>query len=161
MHEIVYSQLGIIQKRDTAVHALRKVVRRNVGRHTDGDAVRTVDEDIRKTRRQHDGLHFGIVEVGIKVHRFLFDIAKHFRRKFGKTGFGITVSRRGIAVHRTEVSVPVHERKVDGKVLRKPYQRVVNRAVAVRVEFTEHFTDDLGAFFISFIVVKPHVVHGV
>ena len=43
---------------------LAEVVRRNVRRHADGDAARTVDEQLRQAPGQHDRLDALIVEVG-------------------------------------------------------------------------------------------------
>ena len=55
--------------------------------------------------------------------------------------------------------MPVHEREVDGEVLREAHEGVVHRTVAVRVEFTQNITDDAGALTIIFVVIKAHLVH--
>ena len=106
-------------------------------------------------------MHARIVEVGVKIHRILIDFAEHFESHFAHTRFGIPVSRRGVAVHRTEVSVSVYERHIYGEVLREPYERVVYGTVAVGVIFTENVTDDGRALFIRFIGSKTEFVHRV
>ena len=161
LQKIVHLEIGIVQQSDASVDDLAQIVRGDIGRHADGDPVRAVDQDIREAGGQDDRLHLGIVEVGIKIHRVLVDFTQHLRRQLGKARLRVAVCRRGVAVHRTEVAVPVHERKVDGKILRQAHERVVNGSVAVRVIFTEHFTDDLGALLIALVAVKPHLVHRV
>jgi len=60
------------------------------------------------------------------IHRFLIQIAQHFRREFGHSRLGITHCRGRIAVDGTEVSVPVYQGKIDGEILCKPHERVVH-----------------------------------
>lgn len=161
VHQLVHRELGIVNEGNGAVDGLREVVRRNVGRHADGNAVRAVDQKIGEARRQNGGLHLVSVEVGEEVHRLLVQIAQHLRREFGKTRLGITHGGRRIAVHRPEVAVSVHEREVDGEVLRKTHQGVVHGRVPVRVEFTQDVTDDTRTLAVVLVVVEPHLVHGV
>ena len=149
--QFVNRYFGIIDDRNRAVDRFAEVVRRNVRSHTYGYAVRAVDEKVGVSRRQNNGLHSRIVEVRIEVYRFLIDFAEHFESGFTHSRFGVPVSRGGIAVDRTEVSVSVHERNVYRKVLRKTNESVVNGTVAVRVIFTENVADDGGALFIRFI----------
>ena len=160
-HELVYADFGIVDHGDGTVNDLRKVVRRDIGRHAHGNAVRAVDEQVGIARRQNEGFFFRTVEVGQKVHRLLVEIAQHLRRQFGKTRFRITHCGGGISVHRAEIAVPVHEREIDGEILRQTHQRVVYGRVAVRVIFTEHVADDTRAFAVRFVVIQTHFAHGV
>ena len=146
LHQLFHFDIGLFYHCDNAVYNLAEVVRGNVSRHTDRDTVRPVDEHVREARRQNSGLHARIVERRIEVDGFLVEVAKHFRGKFGKPRFGVSHCRRGVAVDRTEVTVSFNEREIDCKVLRKSDERVVDRAVAVGVVFTETVTDDTRAF---------------
>ncbi len=75
--------------------------------------------------------------------------------------FGVTIGRRRIAIDRAEIALAVHQRIAQREILRHAHQRVVNRAVAVRMVFAEHFADHLGALDVLAVVQQSHVVHGV
>ena len=125
-HQFVDGDLGIVYLRDDRPDDFRKIVRRNVRRHADCDAVAAVDQQVGKARGQYARLHGSIVERGIIIHRFLIQIAQHFRREFGHSRLGITHCRGRIAVDGTELSVPVYQGKIDGEILCKPHERVVH-----------------------------------
>ena len=100
-----------------------------------------------------DGNTFGffktIVEVGREVDRILVDVrAQHFRRDTHEARFGIPIRRRGIAVNRAEVSLPIHQWITQRKILRHTHQRVIHAAVTVRVISTQHIAYNGRAFFI-------------
>ena len=70
-----------LDERDDAVDDLPHVVRRDVGRHADGDAGRSVDQQVRERRRQ-DGRLFGrLVEVGDEVDGLLVEVAPSSLRR--------------------------------------------------------------------------------
>ena len=159
-HKLVHRDVGVVNHCNRTVDNLRKVMRRNVRRHTDSDTVRTVYKEVGVSCREYGGFFFRCVEVGNEVHRFLVEVFEHFRRKLGELCFRITHSRRRVTVDRTEVTVAVYKGEVDGEVLRKTYECIINGTVAVRVIFTHTVTDDTGALSRRLIVVKPHFVHG-
>ena len=161
VHEFIHRDVGIFDEGDGAVDGLGKVVGRDVGRHAHGDAVRPVDEQVGKARREDGGLHLVAVEVGEEVHRLLVEVAQHLGGELAQTRLRITHGGGRVAVHRAEVAVPVHEREVDGEILREAHEGVVHRRIAVRVEFTEDVTDDTGALAVVLVVIQPHLVHGV
>ena len=68
---------------DRADH-LAEVVRRDVGGHADGDPRRTVDEQVREPRRQHQRLGQGVVVVRPEVDRLRLDVAEHLGREPGE-----------------------------------------------------------------------------
>ena len=158
-HKVFDVYIGIVEKRNGTVDNLSEVVRRNGRSHTYRNTVTAVDEQVRISRRKYYRLFSGIVEVGIKVYRLFVDISYHFGCDFAKSCLGVSVSCRGVAVHATEVTVTVYESTSDGKVLRKSYQSVVNRAVAVRMVFTEHVTDDKRTLTVGLIGGQTEFVH--
>ena len=161
LHQLVDGDLGIVDEGDGAVDDLCEVMGRDIGRHADGDTVRPVDEQVGKARRKDGGLHLVAVEIGEEVHRLLIEVAQHLGGELTKARLCITHCGGRVAVHRAEVAVPVHEREVDGEVLREAHEGVVHGGIAVRVEFTKDVTDDTGALAVVLVVVKPHLVHGV
>src|SRR5687768_12937941 len=63
LHEIERCRVRIVDDVHARIHDFGQVVRRNVRRHTDGDAAAAVDEKIRKLGRKDGRLLQAIVEV--------------------------------------------------------------------------------------------------
>src|SRR3712207_6943173 len=61
-------ELGVLDECYGRVDDLAEVVRRDLGGHPDGDAVRAVDVQVGEAGRQHLGLALALVEVGDEVH---------------------------------------------------------------------------------------------
>ena len=136
LHQPVDGDVWIVDLGDDAVDDLGEVVRRDIGRHADGDAVAAVDQKVREARRQHGRLHARIVEGGIVVYRLFIEVAQHLRRQLRHPRFRIAHRCGRVAVYRAEVAVAVYQGEVDGEVLRQAHEGVVHGGVAVRVVFT-------------------------
>ena len=115
----------------------------NVGRHADRDAARAVDEQVREARGQHLRLVARPVIIGLEVDGVLVEILKQRHRRLRQSRLGIAHRRRGIGVHRTEIALAVDQHQPHRPVLREAGERVVDRAVAVRVVIAHHVADDL------------------
>ncbi len=102
---------------------LTEVVGRDVGRHTNRNTRRAVDEQVGNTGRQNNRLLALLVEVGHEVNSFLLDIGEHDVCNLCHTRLGVTVSRRGVAVDGTEVTVTIDERITEGERLRHTYHQ--------------------------------------
>jgi hypothetical protein len=61
--------LRVVDHRDERVDRLTEMVRRDVRGHSDGDAGRAVDEEVRVARRQHLRLGAPLVVVRSEVNR--------------------------------------------------------------------------------------------
>ena len=140
-HEVDELGLGIVNDTNAGVDDLAQVVRWDIGRHTDRDTRRAVDQQVRETGGQHTGLEAALIEVGIPVYGFLIDVAQHLGRHLVQACLGVTVSSRRVAIDRTEVAVTVNQRIAHGEILRQTNERVVNRSVAVGMILTKHVTD--------------------
>ena len=138
--------LRIVDQRRDRIGDLVEIMRRNVRRHADGDAARAVDEQLRQTPRKHARLDALVVESRNERNRLFIDIGQDVERGARKPRFGIPIRRGRIGVDRAEVAVPVDERIAQRKILRHAHERVVNRAIAVRMVALEHLADDTGAF---------------
>ena len=64
----------IVDQRDAGVDHLAEIVRRDVGRHADGDAAGAVDQQIGEARRQHHRLALGAVVVRAEIDGVLVDV---------------------------------------------------------------------------------------
>ena len=152
--------LVLDQVRDR-VADLTDVVRRDVRRHADRDARAAVDEQLRQARGQHDRLFGLVVEVGDEIDGLFVDVRQHVERRPRETRFRVPVRGRRVGRGRTEVAVTVHQRIAQREVLRHAHERVVHRAVAVRVVALEHLADDAGGLAVLLGRVEPHLAHRV
>jgi len=119
-------------------------VGRDVGGHADGDALGAVDQQVREAGRQHQRLAPALVVVGLEVDRILVDVLEQGLGGARQPRLGVAHGRRRIVVHGAEVALPVDELEAHGEVLRHPHQRLVDRAVAVRVVGAHDVADDVG-----------------
>ena len=78
--QVLDRQSGIVDECHAGVDHLAEIVRRDIGRHADGDAAGTIDKKIGKARRQHHRLVLGIIVVGLKIDGILVDIAQQLHR---------------------------------------------------------------------------------
>ncbi len=142
------------------LHRFDEVVRRDVRGHPHGDARGAVHDQVGQPGREDGGLLQPVVEVGDEIDGVLVDVLEHRHRDAGEAGFGVAVGGGRIAVHRAEVSLPVHQRIAQREILHHPHQRVVDRYVAVRVILPEHVADDRGALLVGAAGDEPQLVHG-
>ena len=154
-------QIGIVEQLDQRRADLVEVVRRDVGGHADGDAGAAVDEQVRHARRQHDRLALRAVVARPERDGFLLDLLQHFVGEAREAAFGVAHRRGAVAVERSEVAGAVDQRIAQRERLRHAHQRLVDRAVAVRVVVAHHVADHLRALAVLGVggqVLLPHRV---
>ena len=140
---------------------LAEVVRRDVGRHADGDAGGAVDQQVRQPRRQDDRLGLGPVVVRPERNRRLLDFREHLVADSRQPALRVAHRRRAVAVERAEVARAVDERIAQREGLRHAHERLVERRVAVRVVAAHHVADDLRALAMLDVggqILLPHRV---
>ncbi len=91
------------------------------------------------------GSCFVAVVVGREIDRVLVDVAQHLHREPRQLRLGVAHRGRRVVVDRAEVALTVDERVAHREVLRQAHERVVDRAVAVRVVLAHDFADDARA----------------
>src|SRR5690606_32841395 len=160
LHQLIDRQLGAVHQRQTAIHDLTEVVRRNVGGHAHGDAAGAVDQQRRHLGRQHGGNLFGAVVVGHPVDGFLVQVGQHLVGQLGHAHFGVSHGCGAVAVHRTEVALTVYQQVAQRERLSHAHDGVVHSAVTVRVVFTDHVTDHTGGFLVRLVPVVAQLAHG-
>jgi len=146
LHQRLEVERRVVDQRDAGVDHFAQVMRRDIGRHADRDATRSVDEQVRDARRQHRRLTLLAVVVRHEIDRFHVDVGEQFAGNAVEAALGITHRSRGIAIDGAEITLTVDQRVAQREILRHAHQRVVDRAVTVRVILTHHFTDDARAF---------------
>ena len=155
------AELVVLEQLDERRADLAEVVRRNVGRHADGDAGRAVDQQVRQARRQHDGLGLRAVVVRAVMHRVLLDLGEQLVADAREAALGVAHRRGRIAVERSEVARSVDERVAQRERLRHAHERLVNGRVAVRMEAAHHVADDLRALAVLGVGGEPLLPHRV
>ena len=146
---------------DHPIDHLAEVVRRDVGRHADGDARRAIDEKVWIRRRQHRRLRRRFVEIRLVVDRLVVEVVHQPLGDRFEPGFRVAIRRRGIAVDRAEVALAVDQGGAHVEVLRQADQRVVGGRVAVRVVVADDLANDLCALAIRAVRRQPHLPHRV
>ena len=144
-----------------SVAQLAGIVRRDVGRHADGDAGRAVGEQIGEIAGEHRGLHLAAVVIRAEVDGVLVDAVEELRRDLGEPRLGVAVGGGVIAVDIAEIALAVDQRIADGEVLREAGKRVVDRLIAVGMEVAHGVADDLGAFAKLALRLEAELAHGV
>ena len=112
-------------------------------------------------KREHLRFFQTVVIVGDERHGFLMNVRQHFQRNLGHSRLSVSVSSRRVAVHRTEVTLTVHQHIPHGEVLCQTHQRIVNRSITVGVIATQHRTDGVGALVVCLIGGQSLFEHGV
>ena len=93
LHEPIDIDLRVIDKRQAARHNLSKIVGRNIGRHSHGNARRPVDEKIGGSGGQDYGDLLGSIVIIDKVDRFFVQIGEQRMSQLTHANFGVTHSR--------------------------------------------------------------------
>ena len=99
---------------------------RHVGSHTYGNTACAVHQEVREAARQYDRLTQRIVEVELHVYGILVNITQHFLSQLRETRLGITHSGCAVTVHRTEVTLAVHQAITHVPRLGHTHQRTVD-----------------------------------
>ncbi len=159
--EVVDRKRRVVDQRDAGVDHLAEIVRRNVGGHADRNAAGAVDQEIGKTRRQHHRLAFGIIVIGLEVDGIFVEVFDQRTGDALEAHLGVTHGRRRIAVDRTEIPLPIHQRQAHGKILRHAHKRVIHRLVAVRMIFTDNVADDARRLAVGLVPLVAVLVHRV
>ena len=160
-HEIGQGALRVVQHLNGGIDDLPHVVGRDIGGHTHGNAAGSVHQQVGEPGGEHLGLPPGLVKVGRPIHGLFFNIPKHLIGQPGHAGLGIPVGSRGIAVHRAEIAVSLHQGIAHGEVLGQAHQGVIDRAVSVGVVFAQYIAYTGGRLFKRFIVCQAALIHGV
>ncbi len=142
LEEILDGELGVVDQRDQRGDDLAQVVRRDVGRHADGDAGRAVHQELRDRARQHDRLVERGVVVGAEGDGVVPEVVEHLLAEGGEARLGVAHRRRAVAVERAEVALALDQRVAQRELLRHAHHRLVGGDVAVRVVLAEHLADD-------------------
>ncbi len=140
---------------------LADIMRRDAGRHPDGNARCAIGEQVRKAGGKDDGLAVLAVIGRPEIDGVLVDSVEHRLRHRRQPAFGVTHRGRIIAVDIAEIPLPVDQRITLRKVLCETHQRVIDRELAMRMELADHISDYPRAFLVPGGRVEAELVHRV
>ncbi len=161
LEDFVQAGVRVVDHFDGGVNDFSEIVRRDVGRHADRNAVGAVHDEVGNPRRQDIGLEGGLVVVGDEVDGFHLDVGEQFAADLFEAALGVPHGRGRIAVDGAEVPLAVDEGITHAEGLRHADERVVNGGIAVRVVNAHGLADDLRAFGVPLVRLQTHLVHGV
>ena len=153
--------LEVVESPEHRVAEFTQVVRRDVGGHTDGDAVGAVHQQVRHARRKYRRLLGLAVVVGDEVDGFLVDVAQHLHRERGQPRLGVTHGCGAVVATRAEVALAVDQRVPHRPRLGQTHQCVVDRGVAVGVVVTHRLGNGACGFYVAAVGAEARVVHRV
>ena len=154
-------RVGMLDELDRRIDQLAEIVRRDVGCHAHGDAVRTVYQQVRSRSREVLGLFRRVVVVRPEVHRVHVDVFQQRFRVGREARLGVAHGRRRVAVDRAEVPLAGDQQLAHAELLRHADQGVVNRRVAVRMVLAHHLADDASALARRSVRAQALLAHGV
>ncbi len=161
LHQVIKGNIRLSDQCQRGVDDLARIVRRDVRRHADGDAVGAVDQQVGEFRRQDERLFLRLVVVRLEVDGVLVDVFQQQRRGLGQPDLGIAHRRRVIAVDRPEIALPIDQRQPHGEALRHPHHGIVDRGVAMRVIFTHDVADHAGRLAIGLVRRVAGLMHAI
>ena len=162
LHEVVGRGVGVVQHVDGGVNDLAHVVRRHVGRHAHGDALRAVDQQVGKAGRQDGGLDGGPVVVAHHVDGLFVDVRHELEGQGRQPALRVAHGRGPVVgTPAAEAAVAVDERVAQRELLDHAGQRLVDGRVTVGVVRPHDVADDLGALVVRSVGPEPVVEHGV
>src|SRR5213082_56771 len=77
LHHLFQRRIGLFDQQNRSIHDFAQIVRRDVRGHTDGNATRPIDEQIRNARRQNHGLFARLIKVRNKIDGFFFQVGEN------------------------------------------------------------------------------------
>src|SRR5690606_9204451 len=158
-HQLVDGDGGVGHHGDAGGDDLAHVVRRNVGGHAHGDTGGAVHQQVGHLGRQHHGNLFGAIVVVGEVDGFLVEVGHQIMRQTLHADLGVTHGRRSVAIHRTEVTLTIHQRITQRKILRHAHDGFVDGGIAVRMVFTDDVAHDTGGLLVGLVPVVAEFAH--
>jgi hypothetical protein len=117
LQELADAEVGVVDEGEAGGDQLAEVVRRDVGRHADGDADGAVEQEVRDPGREDRGLELLLVVVGDPVDGVLLEVGQQLAGHLRHADFGVAHGGGHIAVDAAEVALAVDQR---GSAWRSP-----------------------------------------
>ena len=137
LHQFVKADVRMIHLSNHGIDCLVEIMRRDIRCKANRNAACPIHKQIREAARQQIRFLLRVVEIQAELHGILFDVSKKLQRKRRHACFRIAHRSCTVAIHRTEIAMPIHKRHLHIEVLRHAHHCIINRAVAMRMIFTK------------------------
>ncbi len=161
LHQLLHLAVRIVGEVAHGRSDLPQVVRRHVGAHADGDPRAPVYQQIRQSCGKHVRLLPLPVERVGEVHGVALEIDEQLLGDARELRFRIAVGRGVVPVDAAEIPLTIHQRVTQTEALDHAHQRVVHCRIAVRMVFSQDFTDDGRALLVGPRGRQPELRHRV
>ena len=159
-HQLIQGNIRIVDGGADRRTDLPQVVRGDVGCHTDGDAVRTVEQEVRDLCGKNHRFFQRFVKVRREVNRVLVDIRQEILRERVEADLGITHCSSGITVNGAEVSLPVDQCVPVGELLCHLDDGVIYGRIPMGVILTHDVSDHPCTLLVGLVMGISHLPHG-
>ena len=157
--ELRHGALPVSDICDACIAYLTQIVRRYGRAHADRDAVRTVDEKIGHSDRQHHRLTLLLVIVRDEIDRLVEILEIYLLGELLKSRLRISHRRRLVALYGAEVAVSLDERHALLPRLREHDQSLIQRGVSVRVVLTHRISDYPRRLTVGLVMIQMKLRH--
>jgi hypothetical protein len=159
-HQALDRDVRVVDLRADGVDDLTEIMRRNIGRHADGDAGAAVDKQVGESGREDGRLGPRLVVIGDEIDGVLLHVVHQRGAEMGEPRLRVPHGSGRIALDRAEISLAVDEPFAHRPGLRHVDEGRVNDRFAVRVIIARRIAADLGAFPVLPARKERQIVHG-
>ena len=152
---------GLLDQMQQRGAELADIMRRDAGRHTDGNTRCAVGEQVRKAGGKDDGLAVLAVISRSEIDGILVDPVEHRLRHRRQSAFGVTHCGSIIAVDIAEIPLAVDQRISLREVLRETHQCVIDGQLAMGMKLADDVANHPGAFLVSGRGIQTKLMHRV
>ena len=160
LHQLRHGNIRIRHYLQNGINDFAEIVRRNIGRHTDGNTLTAIDQQVREAGRKNRRLLFFAIVVVLHVDGILVQISEHLDSDLGHTCFRITHRGCTVSVHVTEVAMAIDQYLAHVPVLGHVNKGAIDGTVTVRVIFSHCVADNTCTLLIRLVRTVIHLVHG-
>ena len=158
-HQFFERRFRVFEQQQEAFDDLVQVMRRNVGGHAHGDARRAIDQQVGHAGGQHEGLFARLIEIRNEIDGLFFEIGQQLFTDAREPRLGVPHGGRRIAIDRTKIALPIHQRVAQVKWLRQAHERGIDDRFSVRMIVARGIAANLGALPIAAIGGQAEIVH--
>ena len=159
-HQRINARIRRFQQMQRGGAKLINIMRGNTRRHANRNAGRTIGQQIREGRGQHNRLFiFAIISIA-EINRVAVEVLQQQTGNLGHARFRVTHGGSIIAIDIAKIALPINQRIAHCKILRQTHQSVVNRLVTMRVIPANNIANNAGGFLKTLLGVKAQLPHG-
>ena len=108
-HENIVDAIIVVDDVINRRNQFLQVVRRDIGRHANGDTGRAIQQQVGQARWENRGFLKRAIEIVDEINGVHVDICQHLFCHASQAGLGITHRCRGIPIDRAKVTLAIYQ----------------------------------------------------